>query len=318
MLAALGVASAVALAPAGAQAARPSCPAESAAPTSANASGVSDGIACLTNQVRARFGLPALHRDARLDASAAGHSADMAERQYFSHTSPEGLGPSDRAAAQGYTLSVGENIASGYQNARAVVIGWMSSDGHCRNILSAARDLGVGVAVASDPYYTQDFGDYFSVPVDPGPANGCPYDVDLDADVPGSPPPGGPGTGPALTKLKLSPRQFRAGHRSKVSYALSEAASVRFRVQRGVSGRQVAGTCVRRTTANAGAAHCVRYVQLKGRVDRSATQGANSFKYFGRLAGKRLSPGRYRLLAVATSAGGTSVAKRARFTIKQP
>ncbi|MGH2841238.1 MAG: CAP domain-containing protein, partial [Solirubrobacteraceae bacterium] len=174
---ALGAAAALVLVPASAQA-RTACPAETVAPSNANSAQVSDAIFCIVNQLRAGYGLPALRRDVRLDAAATRHSQDMAARDYFSHTSPEGLTPGDRALAQGYTIGVSENIASGQGSARAVTTGWMASDGHCRNIFSAAaRDIGVGTS--SSAIYTQVFGDYFSAPVDPAAGNGCPYTLDL-------------------------------------------------------------------------------------------------------------------------------------------
>ena len=45
--------------------------------------------------------------------AAAGHAVDMLARDYFSHYSPEGDSPSDRAREQGYPTGVGENIAWG-------------------------------------------------------------------------------------------------------------------------------------------------------------------------------------------------------------
>jgi uncharacterized protein YkwD len=179
---------AVALAaPAGAQARTP-CPAEQSAAASAPSAQVSDAIFCLTNQIRAAYGLAPFRRDARLDTAARLHSEDMADRDYFAHVTPEGLSPSDRAAAQGYSAGVGENIAAGYATARAVIVGWMNSTGHCRNILGSARDIGVGTAPSPRPNYTQDFGDYdfgasSAVP------DRCPLDIDLDTLAPAAPAP---------------------------------------------------------------------------------------------------------------------------------
>ncbi|MBW3653673.1 MAG: CAP domain-containing protein, partial [Actinobacteria bacterium] len=154
--------------------ARTPCPAEQAAPTPLNAPQVSDAIFCLSNQVRGHFGLPALRRDRRLDAAAVLHSLDMGTRTFFSHVNPDGRAAGARAVAQGYGLGVGENIAYGYSNARAAVLRWMASAGHCRNLLSSARDLGVGTAVLASgtPYYTQVLGDYFSRTVDEAPRSG--------------------------------------------------------------------------------------------------------------------------------------------------
>lgn len=81
--------------------ARTPCSAEQVAPTAANGAQVSDAIFCLSNQIRAHYRLVEFRRDARLDAAARGHSADMATRNFFDHENPDGLGPGARAIAQG-------------------------------------------------------------------------------------------------------------------------------------------------------------------------------------------------------------------------
>ena len=93
-----------------------------------------------------------------LDAAAAGHSADMAARDYFSHTSPDGTTAADRIAAEGYVARTwAENIAAGYASVDAVVDGWLGSDGHCANLMHPAmRDFGlacVAAGAASYPTY---------------------------------------------------------------------------------------------------------------------------------------------------------------------
>lgn len=295
--------------------ARTPCPAEQATPTAANSVQVSDAIFCLSNQVRGHYGLPALRRDARLDAAAALHSADMGTRNFFGHVNPDGLNPGARATAQGYTQGVGENIAYGYANARAVVLGWMSSAGHCRNILSGAADLGVGTAVVGTPRYTQVLGDYFTRPVDEAPRGGCPYTLNLDtigpaepallAEPPAAPPPASAAPVPtstptatraapklALRALALSPSRFRAGRRgTTISYTLSAPATVTFRVQR---------------ASRNGRGRAVRYETMAKRFTHDGATGANALRFSGRLGRRLLRPGRYRLQAVATDAAGTS------------
>jgi len=141
--------------------ARTACPSEQSALTVDNGAEVSAALVCLTNQIRGHYGLPALRRDARLDTSARLHSEDMDRRDYFSHTTPEGLTSAARTAAQGYPArGTGENIAFGYPDARAVVLAWMQSAGHCTNILSDATDIGIGVSAVSKTYYTQNLGDF--------------------------------------------------------------------------------------------------------------------------------------------------------------
>jgi uncharacterized protein YkwD len=319
----------LAFAPAGAQA-RASCGAEQSAPTSANGTQVSDAIFCLTNEVRASYGLPAFRRDARLDASARLHSQDMSARGYFAHVTPEGLTPSSRAGAQGYPTGAGENIAYGYQNATAAMIAWMASTGHCRNILSSARDVGIGTSGENPAYYTMALGDY-AFATSSQASDGCPYDLDLGTLVVPEqlvPPPTTtslPATDapeitaiarPRLRALALSPTRLRAGGRGSVVYKLSTPATVTFRVQRFAPGRRADGRCAAASAANSSAPACSRYRTLAGSVTDAGDDGANTFAFRGRLRGRPLAPGRYRLRAVATDdAGSASPARLARFFV---
>jgi uncharacterized protein YkwD len=80
------------------------------------------------------------------------------DRDYFSHTSPDGQGPGDRAAAAGYPRWSGENIAAGYPTPAAVVEGWMNSAGHRANILNCqSKATGVGYDARRN-MWTQMFG----------------------------------------------------------------------------------------------------------------------------------------------------------------
>lgn len=106
--------------------------------------------------------VPALAWNDALTNAAYGHSKDMADQNYFAHTSKDGRSFSQRITDAGYSWSwAGENIAAGQSSVQAVVGGWMSSPGHCANIMSAsARDIGVACARndASDYkiYWTMD------------------------------------------------------------------------------------------------------------------------------------------------------------------
>ncbi|MFI6559662.1 CAP domain-containing protein [Streptomyces sp. NPDC050534] len=116
----------------------------------------------LTNRERARAGLPALAADALLTTAAQAHSADMVARAFYSHTSPDGSRPWDRAAAAGARRhSIGENIACGQRSPAEVVDGWMNSPGHRANILKPDfTHIGIGLAGggAAGTYWTQLFG----------------------------------------------------------------------------------------------------------------------------------------------------------------
>ncbi len=122
---------------------------------------------------------------------ARSHSEDMALRDYFSHDSPEGLDPTDRAQRAGYScrkdfglryrIGLAENIHQGWlfegyrtingrttpynlyspeEIAHNAVEGWMNSPGHRQNILDSSYDrAGMGIAIADDGkvFFTQNF-----------------------------------------------------------------------------------------------------------------------------------------------------------------
>ena len=114
--------------------------------TSANQARVERSLLCLANAVRRSAGLASLLADSRLGAAAGGHSADMVARGYFSHTSPEGGSPSDRARAAGYPGGAGENIASsGRATGISIFQAWRGSPGHNANILGSYLATGIGV-----------------------------------------------------------------------------------------------------------------------------------------------------------------------------
>lgn len=91
------------------------------------------------------------------------HSQDMADQDYFSHTSLDGRSPWDRIGATAYQGSgVGENIAAGNSTAQRTFTQWLNSPGHCRNMMNgSANEMGVGYAVGQGNYthyWTQVFG----------------------------------------------------------------------------------------------------------------------------------------------------------------
>jgi uncharacterized protein YkwD len=89
----------------------------------------------LMNAHRRSLGLSPLIWDSRLAAVAKAHSRDMLERDYFSHTTPEGHTTWDRLADRGVTYSrAGENIAWGQTTGREVLTGWLNSPHHRENI----------------------------------------------------------------------------------------------------------------------------------------------------------------------------------------
>lgn len=90
-----------------------------------------------------------------LFAASASHSQDMAVRNYFSHTSPEGTTSAQRAVVAGYNYrALGENIAAGQRSIETVMQGWIASEGHCRNIMNSTfTEVAVACVATDRPLY---------------------------------------------------------------------------------------------------------------------------------------------------------------------
>jgi uncharacterized protein YkwD len=145
----------------------------------------------LINRERLDHQLPALAIDERLSTIARGHSHDMAARNFFSHTNPEGQDATARGKVAGFTCrkqvsshsfreGLGENLFQDNLYSRVRISGteraydwhtaeelaehsrkgWMSSMGHRHNILEPAyTQTGIGIAIGADDkvYFTQLF-----------------------------------------------------------------------------------------------------------------------------------------------------------------
>jgi len=91
--------------------------------------------------------------DCRLWKASQLHSKDMADQNYFSHTSLDGTSPWGRASAQGISANA-ENIAAGGSTAQATLDQWKGSDGHCKNMMNSGLTLfGVGYAYGAGSRY---------------------------------------------------------------------------------------------------------------------------------------------------------------------
>jgi len=115
----------------------------------------------LVNIERANRGLQTLKTNWELSRVARYKSQDMANKGYFSHTSPTYGSPFRMMEDFGIKFSAaGENIAYGQTTPKEVVNGWMNSPGHRANILSATyNEIGVGLATDKNgrKYWTQMF-----------------------------------------------------------------------------------------------------------------------------------------------------------------
>ncbi|HEX8206272.1 MAG TPA: PKD domain-containing protein, partial [Solirubrobacteraceae bacterium] len=131
----------------------------------------------------------------------------------------------------------------------------------------------------------------------------------------------------SVSDLGVSPRTFAAAARgasvaqrrrrtgTRVTYDLNVAADVRFTVRRRARGRRVGGRCVKPTRRNRSKRRCARFVRVRGSFARASTAGANRFRFTGRLRGRKLRPGRYRLVATPRAGTVAGPARRAAFRI---
>jgi hypothetical protein len=231
------------------------------------------------------------------------------------------LGP----PASPYTLDVGNTIARGAASDLRAEAGLPGAG----NIVVSHSNFGhverVGEATISDA------GDYReaagSPTIDAGIADRSgPLDLAGNPRVLGSAPDigafefvpaggGGEGTRGGVRSLSIKPRRFGAWPRggpvapailkskppkgAEVTYAMTGPATVTFSVSRKVRGRLAGKRCVRKTGANAAHRKCSFYVPVKGSFTQQGADGSNHFVFSGRIAGKALRPGAYKLTAFA-------------------
>lgn len=110
----------------------------------------------LTNSNRLSQNLDPLTSNPILASAAQLKANDMAEKNYFAHTSPEGRTPWYWFTKSDYQfLYAGENLAVNFADSEDVVRAWMNSEGHRANILSD-KFSEIGIAMAPGKYNGQN------------------------------------------------------------------------------------------------------------------------------------------------------------------
>jgi len=106
----------------------------------------------LTNEEREDLSAPILQRNATLDRAAQLKAKHMAENEYFSHFSPDGVSPWYWFDQAGYSYAhAGENLAIHFTDSSEVVEAWMKSPTHRANIVNS-NYLEIGVGTAKGTY----------------------------------------------------------------------------------------------------------------------------------------------------------------------
>jgi hypothetical protein len=130
----------------------------------------------------------------------------------------------------------------------------------------------------------------------------------------------------AVSGLRISPRAFPAASRgasttrsraprtgTNISYRDTQAATTTFTVRQPRRGIRRGRSCVRPRRGQSGR-RCTRNVPV-GRFTHRDRAGANSLHFTGRVGGRKLKPGSYRLQAVPRFGGRNGRAISARFSI---
>lgn len=108
----------------------------------------------LVNIERAKVGAAPLKRNSELDFATRYHAKDMVDDNYFQHDTMDWKGEDLVAVCNAFERiklyypsysAMGENLAAGYDTPDDVVKGWMSSEGHRKNMLDTKyREIGAG------------------------------------------------------------------------------------------------------------------------------------------------------------------------------
>jgi len=126
--------------------------AQNASADSANLSGYEQQVLALLNNIRVANGLSPLAPNQSLTDISRTRSADMLDRGYFSHYTPEGTNIFNILRAHGISYkNAGENLAQSMPasagSPEAFVNAWMNSSAHAANILKPQYTrIGIGLA----------------------------------------------------------------------------------------------------------------------------------------------------------------------------
>lgn len=104
----------------------------------------------VTNQQRDKDSKSPLMLNAQLSQAAQAKANDMAARNYWSHTTPDGQAPWIFIDRAGYRYqAAAENLAYGFDDSANTIKGWLNSTEHRENLLSNEySEVGFGVAEA--------------------------------------------------------------------------------------------------------------------------------------------------------------------------
>jgi hypothetical protein len=143
---------------------------------------------------------------------------------------------------------------------------------------------------------------------------------------PPTPPAPKPTAPPTITGLKLSPSTFKAASSgptiatatgTTIRYAVSQQSTTTFTVQLPATGVRKGRSCVAppKHKGKQKLKRCQRFINRGSFRHTDAAAGVVSFRFTGRINGRKLSPAKYQLQAIGANTKGKGAAKVASFRI---
>jgi hypothetical protein len=122
--------------------------------------------------------------------------------------------------------------------------------------------------------------------------------------------------GPSATTAQAKQKKPKRTYGTVLRYTGSQAATTTFTVLRPSRGRKQGKTCSKPRPANRKGKACTYYSRVGSFIHQDAA-GSVRFRFTGRVGGRTLKPGTYRLEAVARNTAGTATAVTKTFRVKK-
>lgn len=185
----------------------------------------------------------------------------------------------------------------------------LSANGQCVAFTAIQPDLVAGGYASPDfqHVYLKALGD--QCVLDDPPATPTPTPTTTPRDT----------TAPVLSALSASRKTLaRSGKRrsTTLSFAMSEPALVRLEIAALSTGKRKGKQCLKPSKVKGRAKACVREGAPKLVQTVQLAAGKRSIRFTGVVHGKRVRPGRYRLILTATDAAGNATAKRSTVDVR--
>jgi hypothetical protein len=132
----------------------------------------------------------------------------------------------------------------------------------------------------------------------------------------GNPPPPTVET-PKLSSAKVTPASFRLGSLAHIKFKLSKDATYKLTFDQAKAGRRRGKRCVPQSRTVKTGTKCTAYVR-RGTRSGTGKTGQNDISFRGRLAGKALPLGRYRVTFGAKDAAGNTASSKTAFFKLRP